>query len=75
MLPSTRTRVARLAACRSDLLDNGIDLDRRDPRERVAFVRRNLDYFRCVLGYEADLREVMAMIERHPGPSAIEGGR
>ena len=64
MVPSTQTRMARLAACRSDLLDNGIDLDRQCPRERCAFVRRNLDFFRCMLGYEADLREVIALIER-----------
>ncbi len=63
MIPSQRTRLTRMSACRSDLLDNGIDPDSSGYRSRCDFARRNLEYFQFMLGYEAGLREVVALME------------
>ena len=64
MLPSPKTQLSRMTACRSDLLDNGIDLDVLAPRALCDVARRNLEYFQSMLGYDAGLREVVALIER-----------
>jgi hypothetical protein len=63
VLPSHKTRLARMSACRSDLTDNGVDLDVLGPRALCNLARRNLDYFQAVLGYDAGLREVVELIE------------
>ena len=64
MVPSQRTRLNRMSACRSDLADNGIRVDASAPRAVCDLARRNLEYFQCVLGYEAGLREVVGLIEQ-----------
>ena len=63
MIPSPRTKLNRMCACRSDLTDNGINPDALGPRALCDLARRNLGYFQSVLGYEAGLREVVALID------------
>ena len=63
MLPSRKTRLNRMSACRSDLADNGIDADGLGQRGLCHLARRNLEYFQWMLGYEAGLREVVALID------------
>ena len=67
MIPTQRTRLSRMAACRSDLFDNGIDPDFLGFRARCDFARRNLGYFQFMLGYDAGLREVVGLLERTGG--------
>ena len=62
MLPSRKSLLARMCACRLDLMDNGIDADALGPRAVCDLARRNLDYFQAVLGYDAGLREVIELI-------------
>jgi hypothetical protein len=64
MNPTLRTKLLRASACRSDLLDNGIDLGSLDRRAFIRFVRIHLDYFQCMLGYDAGEREVVSLIRR-----------
>ena len=64
MCPSPKARLVRMSACRSDLSDNGIDPDGLGPRALCDLVRRNLEYFQAVLGYDAGLREVVDLIGR-----------
>jgi hypothetical protein len=64
MLPSSKTQLTRISACRSDLTDNGIDPDALGPRALCDLARRNLDYFQTMLGYDAGLREVVSLIHR-----------
>jgi hypothetical protein len=64
MFPSDRSRIARMSACRSDLVENGIDADVLGPRALSDLARRNLEYFQAMLGYEAGIREVMELIRR-----------
>ena len=64
MVPTLDTRLRRASACRSDLLDNGIDPDALCPRALCDLARRNLAYFQSVLGYAAGLREVVTLINR-----------
>ena len=67
MLPSQRTRLTRMSACRSDLVDNGIETDSLGFRARCDLARRNLAYFQFMLGYDAGLREVVGLLERTRG--------
>ena len=64
MIPTFRTKLLRASACRSDLLANGIDLDTLDPSVAAGFVRLNLDYFQCMLGYDAGVPEVVSLLRR-----------
>ena len=64
MLPSPKTQLNRMSACRSDLSDNGINPDVLGPRALCDLARRNLPYFQSMLGYDAGLREVVALIDR-----------
>ena len=68
MVPSPKRQLARISACRSDLIDNGIDPDALGPRALCELARRNLDYFQAVLGYDAGLREVVELIGRTREP-------
>ena len=61
MLPSRDTQLARLAACRADLLDNGIDLARADFRALCRLVTRHLGYLQLMLGWDAGLREIVEL--------------
>ena len=64
MLPSRKTQLNRMSACLSDLTENGINPDSLGPRALCDLARRNLGYFQSMLGYEAGLREVVALIDR-----------
>ena len=64
MIPPDRQRMARISACRSDLVDNGINADALGPRALSDLARRNLEYFQTMLGYDAGLREVVELIQR-----------
>ena len=67
MLPSRKTQLNRMSACRSDLKDNGINPDTLGPRALCDLTRRNLEYFQSMLGYDAGLREVVALFDRTRG--------
>ena len=45
------------------MLDNGIDLYAPDHRELCGLVRRHLEYFQFMLGYDASLREVITLVQ------------
>ena len=63
-VPTLHTKLRRADACRSDLLDNGINPDTLGPRALCDLARRNLEYFQSMLGYEAGLRDVVTLINR-----------
>ena len=77
VLPSRRTKRARACACRSDLRASGIDPDRGGRRGLYALVRRHLDYFQLMLGYDASPAEIVALFERTRAslPQARRGHR
>ena len=75
MVPSARAQLNRMAACRSDLKDNGIDPDVLGPRALCDLARRNLEYFQFMLGYEAGLREVVQLIERTGTVGGVRGSQ
>jgi hypothetical protein len=64
MFPTAKTQLVRMSACRSDLIDNGINPDTLGPRALCDLARRNLPYFQAMLGYDAGLREVVELIGR-----------
>ncbi|HZN66961.1 MAG TPA: hypothetical protein VFB66_16845 [Tepidisphaeraceae bacterium] len=64
-----------MAACRSDLFDNGIDPDFSGYRARCDFARRNLEYFQFMLGYDAGLREIVRLLERSRAQKYRPGDR
>jgi hypothetical protein len=70
MVPSQKTRLTRMSACRSDLSDNGIHTDAMPYRKVCDLARRNLEYFQSMLGYNAGLREIVALLERTREPDA-----
>jgi len=55
------TRLNRMGRCESDLARNGIDLLGAGERAMRLLVRRHLDYFQLMLGYDAGPREVIAL--------------
>ena len=58
------TRLNRMGRCESDLARNGIDLLGAGERAMRLLVRRHLDYFQLMLGYDAGPREVIALAKR-----------
>jgi hypothetical protein len=74
MLPSSEMQLARLAACRSDLLENGIDLARADLRKLSQLVRRHLDYLQLMLGWDADVREIVRLMGSSTAEVAARSG-
>jgi hypothetical protein len=72
MTPVMRTKLVRASACRSDLRDHGIDLDRLGRGGAREFIRQNLDYFQAMLGYDAREREVYSLVRSAGAP---DGGR
>ena len=70
MVPSYQTQLSRVNACQADLLDNGIDLARGDCRARCRVVRRHLDYLQLMLGWHADLREIVGLFGSSTGTPA-----
>jgi hypothetical protein len=72
---SHESKLSRVAACRSDLRDNGIDLYGRGHRRLAGLVRRHLGYFQLMLGYDVDLREVVTLLQDTRGPGGGRRGR
>ena len=67
MSPSAETSLKRMGRCESDLARNGIDLAGSGERAIAMLVRRHLDYFQLMLGYDAGPREVVALAKRLRG--------
>ena len=67
MAPSAETKLRRMGQCGSDLARNGIDLVGSGERGIALLVRRHLDYFQLMLGYDAGPREVVALAKRLRG--------
>lgn len=61
---SAETSCKRMGQCVSDLARNGIDLSRTGERATRLLVRRHLDYFQLMLGYDARPHEVIALAKR-----------
>ena len=68
MPASAATSLKRMRQCQSDLAANGINLARAGERTLRMLVRRHLDYFQLMLGYDAGPRVVIALAQRlkHP---------
>jgi hypothetical protein len=66
----TPQRVARIRACRVDLLTSGIDLAAMGPTSLDAFVRAHLEYFQCMLGDDSSHRHVVALLRHELLPRA-----
>jgi hypothetical protein len=64
MSSSAETSLKRMGRCVSDLASNGIDLAGAGERAMRRLVRRHLDYFQLMLGYDAGPREVIALAKR-----------
>ena len=73
MPSSAATSLQRMRRCQSDLAANGIHLAGRGDRTMRLLVRRHLDYFQLMLGYDARPREVVALAQRlkDPRPLAV----
>ena len=67
MSPSAEMSLKRMGRCESDLARNGIDLAGSGERAVGRLVRRHLDYFQLMLGYDAGPREVIALAKRLKG--------
>ena len=74
MVPTRKTQLNRMSACLSDLTDNGIDPGELGARARCDLARRNLEYFQHMLGYEAGLREVVALMNRTRDSAPVRTG-
>ena len=61
MSPASESSLRRMRLCERDLKRNGIDLATTDVRGMRLLVRRHLDYFQLLLGYDAGVREVIAL--------------
>ena len=75
MSPLTETGLVRMRQCQSDLALNGIDLAGAGERAVRLLVRRHLDYFQLMLGYDAGPREIVALAERLRGRRKGRGSR
>jgi len=75
MLPTRKTQLSRMSACLSDLTDNGIHPATLGHRALCDLARRNLEYFQSMLGYDAGLREVVALIDRTRDPAPVRTPR
>ena len=64
MPPSAETSLKRMRRCQADLAAHGIDLAGTRGRAMRVLVRRHLDYFQMMLGYDAGTREVVALARR-----------
>ena len=73
MSPLTETGLVRMRQCQSDLALNGIDLAGAGERAVRLLVRRHLDYFQLMLGYDAGPREIVALAERLRGRRKGDG--
>ena len=66
-------RVARMSACRVDLLASGIDLSGLVGKALTGFVREQLDYFQSMLGDDTPAHQVEALV--HHERLMSEGSR
>lgn len=73
MPSSAAASLQRMRRCQSDLAANGIDLAGKGERTMRVLVRRHLDYFQLMLGYDAGPREIVALARRLGEPHG--GGR
>jgi hypothetical protein len=64
MIPSPKTSLRRLSACRRDLLKHGIDVDRLDPTGLVGLVSSQLDYFQLMLGYDITPQAIVRLVRK-----------
>ena len=64
MPSSAATSLQRMRRCQSDLAANGIDLAGRGERTMRLLVRKHLEYFQLMLGYDARPGEVVALARR-----------
>ena len=72
MWSSAETSLRRMRQCQADLAENGIDLVGTGERTMRLLARQHLDYFQLMLGYDARLREVVALALRLKEPRAPE---
>ena len=63
LLPTRQRQLARVRASRTDFIRNGIDLRDGEYRTLWRLVRLHLDYFQCMLGYDATPREIVSLLE------------
>jgi hypothetical protein len=64
--PTHQTQLARLAACRRDLLDNGIDAGVMDHQQLRSLAAQHLDYFQMMLGCDATCSQVVRLFRHVP---------
>jgi hypothetical protein len=57
-------RVARLSACRADLMGDGIDVSRMDRRQLCDLVAQHLEYFQMMVGHDVSCREIIGALAR-----------
>ena len=67
MMPTARLQRTRIATCLADLSDNGINLAAADDRELRRVVRKHLEYFQLMLGFDSDAAEVLQLIRDRKG--------
>jgi hypothetical protein len=65
-------RLARIRACRVDLLTHGFDLLAADGPALGEFVARHLEYFQAMLGDDSSRAQVVALIQRDRLESAAD---
>jgi hypothetical protein len=58
----TSHRVARMSACRADLLESGIDLSEMVGTALEDFVHEHLEYFQAMLADDSSVDEVEALV-------------
>ena len=73
MASSAATSLRRMRRCQSDLAANGIDLAGTGERTMRVLVRRHLEYFQLMLGFDAGPREVVALARRMTDPRNARG--
>jgi len=54
-------RIARMSACRGDLLENGIVLGAMDAAKLAAFVDEHLEYFQVMLGDDSSAEQILEL--------------
>lgn len=70
----TTHRIARMTACRVDLLTSGIDLSGMVGTTLTGFIREHLEYFQSMLGDDSPASRVLALV-RHERRLSERGGR
>lgn len=68
-------RLERIAACRLDLFENGIDISCQTAVELGAFVEQELEYFQLMLGDDSTPGQVLSLIRRDLAKVAVANRR